>query len=96
MYSMGLLIGPIKTHYNIDNKQANMLTSLNTGFLFCSGPIVAGLTNTFGCRKVIMGGAIVTSIIYFLCCFSSTVYPIMIMYGVFGGNISFYIYILFF
>lgn len=85
MYSFGLVIGPIKEHYELEDKVANSLTSLNTGFLFCSGPIVAGLTSTFGCRTVIMVGALVTSTLYFLCCFQPTIVPVMIFYGVIGG-----------
>jgi len=85
MYSFGLITTGIKIHYEVSNKKANLITALNSGFLFCSGPIVSGLTNTFGCRIVIMGGAIITSILYFLCCLSPSIEPILFCYGVLGG-----------
>ena len=86
MYSFGLMVTKIKDHYEVDDAQANLLVSLNTGFLFCSGPIVAGLTNTFGCRSVIMVGSVVTAGLYFLCVLSPSIAPLWIMYGMVGGN----------
>ena len=62
-----------------------MIVSFNTGFLFCSGPIVAGLANQFGCRTVVMGGAVVTSLMYFLTVFAPNIYIIMVTYGIVGG-----------
>jgi len=85
MYSFGIIIKPLQSHYKANNEQTGLITSFNTGFLFCSGPIVAGLSNTFGCRTVVMGGAVVTSILYFLCVFSPSIYAIMALYGVLGG-----------
>jgi len=85
MYSFGVILTPIKEHYGVANDVANLLSSFNTGFLFCSGPIVAGLANQFGCRTVVMGGAIVTSLMYFLTVFSPTIYVCIVFYGIIGG-----------
>ena len=37
MYSFGIILGDIKTSFGVSQEKANLLASLNTGFLFCSG-----------------------------------------------------------
>lgn len=49
------------------------------------GPIVAGLANKFGCRAVVMGGGLVTAIMYFLTVLAPKVWIMLITYGVIGG-----------
>jgi MFS family permease len=85
MYSFGIILDEIKMNVAADESTVNLLSSLNTGFLFCSGPIVAGLANTFGCRTVVMGGAVVTSIMFVITAFSSSIGVMMVAYGVIGG-----------
>jgi len=85
MYSFGLIYNEIKSFYQAPDEIANLIISFNTGFLFCSGPIVAGLANQFGCRTVVMGGAIITSLMYFLTVFAPSIGVIMVTYGIVGG-----------
>lgn len=85
MYSFGIILDGIKANLKAPDAEANLLSSLNTGFLFCSGPIVAGLANNFGCRAVVMGGAVVTSIMYIITAFAPNIYVMMATYGVIGG-----------
>ena len=37
MYSIGIVLGDIKKYYGVSQEIVNLLPSLNTGFLFCSG-----------------------------------------------------------
>ena len=53
--------------------------------MYLSGPIVAGLANQFGCRVVVMGGAVITSIMYVITAFAPSVYLQMATFGVVGG-----------
>lgn len=85
MYSFGLVLTRIREEFGVTEEKTNWLSSLNTGFLFCSGPIVAGLANQFGCRVVVMGGAIITSIMYVITAFAPSVYLQMFTFGVVGG-----------
>ncbi len=85
MYTFGIILDGIKKDLNVPDEKANLLSSFNTGFLFCSGPIVAGLANQFGCRAVVMGGAVVTSVMYIITAFSPNIYVMMATYGVIGG-----------
>ncbi len=49
------------------------------------GPIVSGLVKQFGCRSVVIGGAAVTALMYFLTSISNSIYLMMMTYGVIGG-----------
>lgn len=70
MYSFGIILDDIKSDLNVGDGIANLLSSFNTGLLFCSGPIVAGLAKQFGYRAVVMGGAAVTALMYIVTSFS--------------------------
>lgn len=86
MYSFGVILGEIKqTVDGVEEDVFNLLSSFNTGFLFCSGPIVAGLANQFGCRAVVMGGAVVTATMYILTALSQNIYFMLTTYGFIGG-----------
>ncbi|RNA04810.1 monocarboxylate transporter 12-like [Brachionus plicatilis] len=85
MYSFGIVLPFIKDNFQETQEKINLLSSLNTGFLFCSGPIVAGLTNQLGIRPVVMGGAIVTALCYVGSAYSPSIYLVMVLYGVIGG-----------
>jgi hypothetical protein len=57
--------------------------------LFYQGPIVASLINQFGCRSVVIGGGLVTAIMYMLTIFVTNVWIMLITYGIIGGIIVF-------
>ncbi len=46
---------------------------------------MAGLANSFGCRAVVMGGAVVTAAMYMATVFAPNIYVMMATYGVVGG-----------
>jgi len=85
MYSWGIILQPIRVFYDATNERANLLSSLNTGFLFCSGPIVSGLVSQFGCRIVVVGAGFLTGLMYFLSIFAFNIESIMGTYGVIAG-----------
>lgn len=85
MYSFGIILDGIKASTGEKEDICNLLSGFNTGFLFCSGPIVAGLANQFGCRAVVMGGGIVTAAMYMLTVFGPNVWSMLITYGFIGG-----------
>ena len=37
MYSIGIILPDIKDYFKETQEKVNLLSSLNTGFLFCSG-----------------------------------------------------------
>ena len=86
MYSIGLILPHIRVNYDVAQDKVNLVNGLFTGFLFCSGPIVSGLSTQFGIRPVVIGGAIVTSACMVATAFAPSIYFIMIVYGVIGGT----------
>jgi MFS family permease len=85
MYSFGIILDDIKNYFDVSQDKANLITSLNTGFLFLSGPTVAGFSNKFSIRAVIMVGGVLTSALYVLCTFSPNIYVMMVSFGFLGG-----------
>ena len=87
MYSFGLLVREIKEHYDADESSANLIISLNTGFLFLSGPIASGLTSSFGCRNVVMCSAFVTAFLYLICVIVPSSYHFWVFIGILRGKL---------
>lgn len=85
MYSFSMIKNEMKSYYEESEDKTNLIISFNTGFLFCSGPIVAGLANQFGCRIVVMIGALITSLMYFLSAFAPSIEVIIVTCGIVGG-----------
>jgi hypothetical protein len=54
------------------------------------GPVVSALSNKFSTRAVVVGGAIVTSSVYVISAFSSSIYFMMVGFGFIGGKFIFY------
>ncbi len=85
LYSFGIILDHIKNYYNVSQEKANLIASLNTGFLFLSGSVVAALANKFSIRAVIMAAGVCTSAIFLLSTFAPNVYVMMALFGFLGG-----------
>ena len=86
MYNYGIFLPSIADHFGINKNDAPLLTSFYTGFLFCSGPIVSGLSNAFGIRAVVISGAAVLSACLVISIFSPNFYFMCVVYGIIGGK----------
>ena len=88
MFSFGLLVQEIKEQYDADEKSANVIVAYTGfGFLFLSGPIASGLTSSFGCRNVVMCGAIVTAFLYLICVIVPSSYHFWVFIGILKGKL---------
>jgi hypothetical protein len=85
MYSLGILLPDIREYYGATQDQANLVISLNTGLLFLCGPTVAGLSNKFGIRTVIMVGSVCGALTFYLSTLSPNIFVMMVLFGVFAG-----------
>ena len=56
--------------------------------MYCTGPLVSAFVQQFGCRLVIIGGAFVTSLMYFISIFSPNIYVMFLTIGFFGGYLK--------
>ncbi|RNA31634.1 monocarboxylate transporter 2-like [Brachionus plicatilis] len=89
MYSFGIVLDEIKNHYNATQEVANLIPSLNTGFLFLSGPVSAALAKQFGCRPVVMAGSLIFSLMYFVSPYLPSIYLMKFSFGIIGDAIFF-------
>jgi MFS family permease len=85
LYGFGLVLDEIKKDVDPSSNSHNLLSSLNTGFLFLSGPIVSSLVNNYGCRRVTIVAGIITALCYFVSAYLVSIYVMLIFYGIIGG-----------
>lgn len=85
MYSFGIILNDIKRHFGVTQDVANVVQSLNVGFLFSSGPISAGLAKQFGCRAVIMVSSVIVAFVNVLAAYLPSIFLLQIIFGVIGG-----------
>jgi MCP family monocarboxylic acid transporter-like MFS transporter 14 len=85
MYSFGIILTHIKNDFNASQGLVNLISSFNTGFIFMSGPAIAGFANQFGIRPVIMAGSVVGASMFVLAAFSPNIYFVMASFGFVGG-----------
>ncbi len=85
MYSIGILLNEIKKHYDTTQDVVNLIVSFNFGFLYLSGPLDAALCAFFGCRKVIMGSAVVFGVCFVASAFFPNIYYTIVVFGFIGG-----------
>jgi Mg2+/citrate symporter len=57
----------------------------NSYYFVLVGPIVSGLVNQFGCRKVTVAGSIVAAAGFIIGSFSPNLDVLILTYGVIGG-----------
>lgn len=93
MYSYGIMLPPIAETYGVPTSRASMLVSLYSGFMFLSGPLVAGLSNAFGIRTVVIGGSLVTGFSFIICAYAPSILFFYLFFGVIGGLASGCVYI---
>ena len=54
---------------------------------FVSGLVASVLVSLFGCRKVVIFGALLSSCSFFLCTWSPNVHVMILLYGILGGKL---------
>jgi Mg2+/citrate symporter len=72
-------IPPITPYVNMRTYQSNSY------YFVLVGPIVSGLVNQFGCRKVTVAGSIVAAAGFIIGSFSPNLDVLILTYGVIGG-----------
>ena len=87
MYSFGIVMAEIKVNYNTSQGLVNLIYSLNTGLLFCSGTVAYALADQFGVRAVVMVAGAVTALCNMILAFLPDAVYIAIAYGGVGGKL---------
>ncbi|KAL3886291.1 hypothetical protein ACJMK2_026298 [Sinanodonta woodiana] len=84
-YSFGIFLSEFVEYFDETRSKVSLVGSLLCGVYMCVGPIVSGLTNTFGCRVVTIAGSTIATVAFVLAGFSPNITILMLTYGVMGG-----------
>ncbi|XP_052265124.1 monocarboxylate transporter 14-like isoform X2 [Dreissena polymorpha] len=84
-YSFGIFMPEFVHYFGESRSKVALIGSLLCGTYLCTGPIVSGLTNKFGCRPVAIAGSIIGTIAFILARFSPNINILILTYGIMGG-----------
>lgn len=85
-YSFGIFIEDFAEYFKEKKAVIALAGSLQTGIYLTVGPIVSGLVNRFGARKVMIAGSLIGTVALLLSIFAPSISFFLIAYGVIGGN----------
>ncbi|XP_071176744.1 monocarboxylate transporter 14-like [Mytilus edulis] len=71
--------------FNVHHVSVSMVTSLLVGCYLLAGPVAGVLANRFGCRKVVMGGTLISVIGLLISTVSPNVEVLIITFGIITG-----------
>ena len=84
-FVFGVLLDPLATYFNSGKSQVGLIGSISVGFMFISSPIIGGLVNKFGMRRICILGAFVSAFSLCSSTMSPNTYVLTLYYGVIGG-----------
>ncbi|CAF1350946.1 unnamed protein product [Rotaria sordida] len=85
LFAFGTMKLHLQKHFQCSDMLILMVGSVPCGVYLLVGPIVSGLANKYGCRRIIIIGSIGAATCIGLSTLSPNVGTMMIIYGVFGG-----------
>lgn len=85
-YSFGIFIEDFAKYFNEKKAVIALAGSLQTGIYLTVGPVVSGLVNRFGARKVMMAGSLIGTFALLLSIFAPSIVFFLVAYGVLGGE----------
>ena len=84
-FSFGVIVPEIIKRFGCDTKAAVSVGSINCGVTGLSGLLTTTLANIFGCRKVAVLGALVSTGVFIASAFATDITSLTLIYGVLGG-----------
>ncbi|XP_060073577.1 monocarboxylate transporter 12-B-like [Ylistrum balloti] len=84
-FTFGIFFPEFLRHFGESKGKTQILGSVLNGAYLSLGPVAGALVNKFGCRKIAISGAFVSSIGLFLSTFSPNLDVMILLYGVVGG-----------
>lgn len=84
-YSFGVFKEQYVREFNASNEQTGWVGSLLAGCYLTVGPVVSVLSEKYGCRKVTIAGAVISSVGFVLSTQATSIEMLIVTYGVIGG-----------
>lgn len=85
VYCVAPVLAALKDDIDFKDSQLALISSCQTGFYFCCGPIASAAMNKFGFRKVGMAGGVISATGILIGSFISNYIAILVCYGVITG-----------
>lgn len=85
VYCVAPIMAALKEDINIKDSQLALITSCQTGFYFCCGPIASAAMNKFGFRIVGVAGGVLSATGILIGSFISNYIAILFCYGIVTG-----------
>ncbi|XP_069115634.1 monocarboxylate transporter 9-like [Argopecten irradians] len=85
-FTFGIFFPEFLRHFGESKGKTQILGSVLNGAYLSLGPVAGALVNKFGCRRIAISGAFVSSIGLFLSTFSPNLDIMILLYGVVGGS----------
>ncbi|ELT97508.1 hypothetical protein CAPTEDRAFT_171008 [Capitella teleta] len=84
-FSFGIFYIEFLDYYGSSKAKTSWVGSVLNGMYLSMGPLVGGLANKFGCRRVAIIGSLMASASLFLSTFSPNIDVLIFVYGALGG-----------
>ncbi|KAF6767822.1 hypothetical protein AHF37_10359 [Paragonimus kellicotti] len=84
-FSYGIFLSELEATFGASKMQMTLAGSLLTGCYFMVGPVVSGLMNRFGARKLVVIGSVISSVAILGSSFATDVNTFIGVFGVIGG-----------
>ncbi|ESN92202.1 hypothetical protein HELRODRAFT_194347 [Helobdella robusta] len=84
-YTFGIVFMGLMETFEAGETITALVGSLVPGVYLIVGPIVSVLMTKFGCRLVAIVGSFIASIFFFVSAFSTSIYMMLVCYGIMGG-----------
>ncbi|KAF5400007.1 Monocarboxylate transporter 12-B [Paragonimus heterotremus] len=84
-FSYGIFLSELEATFGASKMQMTLAGSLLTGCYFMVGPVVSGLMNRFGARKLVVIGSVISSAAIVGSSFATDVNTFIGVFGVIGG-----------
>lgn len=85
-FSFGIYFKELYVYFNESKGLTSWIISVLNGTYLSIGPVSSVMVSIFGCRKVAIFGAILSSVAFFLCTWSPNVQVMILLYGLVGGK----------
>ncbi|GFO07844.1 monocarboxylate transporter [Plakobranchus ocellatus] len=84
-FSFGIFFDEFRHEFGSSKAATSWIGSVLNGTYLAIGPIVSALVNVYGCKKVVVAGALLSSAAFFVSSYSNTLGVVILTWGFLGG-----------
>ncbi|XP_045178828.2 monocarboxylate transporter 12-like [Mercenaria mercenaria] len=85
VFSVGILLVELLEHFQQGRAATVAIASIMTGVMHLVGPVVGALTDKYGCRVVVVAGAVISCVGFVASTFATSILYLCLSYGLLAG-----------